>query len=166
MADFKMPEINYVVLAGNLTRDPVYRQTPNGGALVSFTIALNKRFRDSNNQWKEDVYFVNINARNKLAESCSQKLKRGSAVLLEGELQSRNWRSDEKSALKIVEVKARRIQFLSRPVLPDDENALKEGKERPSDNEQSKPVSFEDDQNTKFISNEESDLLRRGSPDP
>ena len=52
MAELKMPEINSVVIAGNLTKDPVFRQTNSGGTpVVNFSIACNRRFRDSNHQW-------------------------------------------------------------------------------------------------------------------
>ena len=88
--EFKMPELNSVVIVGNLTKDPVFRQTMRGTPVVNFTIASNRRFRDSKRQWKEDVCFVGVVAWNKLAESCRGRLKKSSAVLVEGELQSRN----------------------------------------------------------------------------
>ena len=50
MADLKMPEMNSVVIAGNLTKDPVFRQTTNGTPVVNFTVASNRKFRDSGNQ--------------------------------------------------------------------------------------------------------------------
>ena len=76
MAELKMPEINSVVIAGNLTKDPVFRQTNSGGTpVVNFSIACNRRFRDSNHQWQEDVCYVGIVAWNKLAESCRDNLK-------------------------------------------------------------------------------------------
>jgi single-strand DNA-binding protein len=147
MADLKMPEINHVVISGNLTRDPLFRKTPNGGSLVTFTIAANKRYRDGNNERKEEVYFIHIFALNRLAETCSQMLKKGYAVLLEGELISR------KNSVNSIEVKARRIQFLTRSTgfkngkKPDidanDENT--DDKKTPSNNEDDKPISLEDD---------------------
>ncbi len=114
MADLKMPEINNVVIAGNLTRDPIFRTTSNGTPVINFTIASNRKFRDSNNQWQEDVCYVGVVAWNKLAESCNEKLKKGYAVLIDGELQSRNWKTEEGFSRNIVEIKARRIQFLNK----------------------------------------------------
>ena len=86
MADLKMPELNSVVIAGNLTKDPVFRQTTNGTPVVNFSVASNRKYRDANNQWQEEVCYVGIVAWNKLAESCMNRLKKGSAVLVEGEL--------------------------------------------------------------------------------
>lgn len=114
MADLRMPEINSVVLTGNLTRDPVLKSTQNGSTVVFFTVATNKRYRKYNDERKEEVSFIGVIARNKLAESCANFLKKGSAVLIEGELQSRIWKVDENNSHTVVELKARRIQFLKK----------------------------------------------------
>ena len=77
MAELKMPELNSVIVAGNLTKDPVFRQTSNGTPVVNFHIAANRRYKDSSNQWQEDVCYVGIVAWNKLADSCKDRLKKG-----------------------------------------------------------------------------------------
>ncbi|TCD47946.1 single-stranded DNA-binding protein [Chlorobium sp. N1] len=110
-----MPEINSVIIAGNLTKDPVFRQTNSGGTpVVNFSIACNRRFRDSNHQWQEDVCYVGVVAWNKLAESCRDNLRKSSAVLVDGELQSRTWKAQDGTSRTVVEIKARRIQFLNK----------------------------------------------------
>ena len=115
MAELKMPEINSVIIAGNLTKDPVFRQTNSGGTpVVNFSIACNRRFRDSNHVWQEDVCYVGVVAWNKLAESCRDNLKKSSAVLVDGELQSRTWKAQDGTSRTVVEIKARRIQFLNK----------------------------------------------------
>ena len=114
MANLKMPEVNTVMIAGNLTKDPTLRHTRNGTPVANFSIASNRRFRNSENEWQEDVCYVGVVAWNRLAESCKAKLTKGSAVMIEGELQSRSWHLDDGSSRSAVEVKARRIQFLSR----------------------------------------------------
>ena len=86
MADLKMPEMNTVMIVGNLTKDPMYRTTSNNTPVVNFCIASNRRYRDRYNNWQEDVCYVGIVAWNRLAESCHERLKKGSAVLIEGEL--------------------------------------------------------------------------------
>ena len=43
-----MPELNSVVIAGNLTKDPIFRQTTSGTPVVNFSIASNRRFKDKN----------------------------------------------------------------------------------------------------------------------
>jgi len=114
MADLKMPDINNVIIVGNLIKDPIIRATTNGTPVANFTIASNRKFKDNFGQWKEDVCFIGVVAWYKLAESCSENLFKGSAILVEGELQSRQWRTDEGHYRNVVEIKARRIQFLNK----------------------------------------------------
>lgn len=158
MADLKMPEINYVIVAGNLTKDPVCRQTTNNTPVVNFSIASNRKYKDSSNQWQEDVCYIGVVAWNKLAESCRDKLKKGFAVLVDGELQSRNWKSEDGHNRSIVEIKARRIQFLNRKNKPDEVEKTETTLEVPVINELEKDYS--DDSFDKFLSNEESELLK------
>ena len=113
MAYLKMPEVNHVLIAGNLTKDPVVRRTSNGAPVINFCLASNHRYRDGNNQWAEDVCYVGVVAWNKLADSCMAKLHKGSAVLVDGELQSRTWHEGA-GPRTVVEVKAHRIQFLNK----------------------------------------------------
>jgi len=114
MADLKMPEVNCVIICGNLIKDPIFRKTSNETTVVNFAIAANRRYKDTSNQWQEDVCYIGVVAWNKLAESCRDKLKKGSAVIVDGELQTRIWKNDNGLSRAIIEIKARRIQFLSR----------------------------------------------------
>ncbi len=114
MHQIRMPDLNNVVIAGNLTRDPSFRKTTNGTPVTNFSIASNRRFKDNNGQWRESVCYVGVVVWYKLAENCAEHLHRGSAVLIEGELQSRSFRSDEGRNRNIVEIKARRVQFLNK----------------------------------------------------
>ena len=114
MANLKMPDINNILIAGNLTCDPSFRKTTNGTPVANFFIASNRKFKDNNGQWRENVCYVGVVAWYKLAESCYENIQKGSAVIIEGELQSRSWRNDDGSSRNVVEIKARRIQFLNR----------------------------------------------------
>jgi len=114
MSDLRMPDINNVLIAGNLTRDPVFRKTTNGTPVTNFWIASNRRFKDNTGQWRENVCYVGVVAWYKLAENCAENLKKGNAVIIEGELQSRSLRAENGRNRNIVEIKARRIQFLNR----------------------------------------------------
>lgn len=152
MADLKMPELNSVVVAGNLTKDPVFRETTNGTPVVNFHIAVNRRYKDSTNQWQEDVCYVGVVAWNKLADSCRERLFKGSAVLVDGELQSRTFKTDEGKNRTIVEIKAKRIQFLNKFNKQNDD----EDYSSTSDDEDS---NYEDNSFDKFLTDEESDLM-------
>ncbi|NUM80860.1 single-stranded DNA-binding protein [bacterium] len=110
-----MPDINRVMIAGNLTRDPSFRQTSQQTPVVNFCVASNRKYKDQNGQWREEVCYVGVVAWHKLAESCGKNLTRGSAVLVDGELQSRLWKSEDGDARTVVEIKAHRVQFLDKP---------------------------------------------------
>jgi single-strand DNA-binding protein len=163
MADLKMPELNNVVIAGNLTKDPVFRQTTTGTPVVNFSIASNRKYRDSSNQWLEDVCYVGIVAWNRLAESCRARLKKGDPVLIDGELQSRTWKTNDGFNRSVVEVKARRIQFLNKKGRVADVTAA-ESLEAPRREEE--PAVIEDDSFDKFLTKEESALLNHNEPKP
>lgn len=103
-----------MLIAGNLTKDPTLRKTANGIPVANFCIASNRKYRDANNQWSEDVCYVGVVAWSKLAESCMEKLHRGNAVLVDGELQSRTLHNEDGFSRTVVEIKAHRIQFLNK----------------------------------------------------
>jgi len=161
MADLKMPEINYVIVAGNLTKDPIFRETTNGTPVVNFSIASNRKFKDSSNQWQEDVCYVGVVAWNKLAESCRDRLKKGSAILVDGELQSRSWKSDDGHNRSIVEIKARRIQFLNKRLVGSDNNGAGVHDDEEVSIAVDDSIDYTEDSFDKFLSDEESDLIKQ-----
>jgi single-strand DNA-binding protein len=83
--------LNRVQLIGNLTRDPELRYTPSGAAVCSFGIATNRSWTTDTGEKRDEVDFHNIVAWRKLAEICSQYLKKGGKVYVEGRLTTRNW---------------------------------------------------------------------------
>ena len=114
MSDLRMPDLNTVIIAGNLTNDPTCGETGDKTPVVNFHLASNRRFRDNKGQVKEDVCFVGVVAWDSLARSCKGKLVKGSSVVISGELQSRKWKSEDGHNRTIVEIKARKIQFLDK----------------------------------------------------
>jgi len=83
--------LNKVMLIGNLTRDPVIRQTTNGSVVCTFGLATNSTWKDSKGNVQERTEFHNIVAWNKLGEICAQLLSTGMAIYVEGELRTRTW---------------------------------------------------------------------------
>ena len=155
MADLKMPELNCVMIAGNLTKDPVFRHTTNGTPVVNFSIASNRKYRDANNQWQEEACYVGVVAWNKLADSCTNRLKKGNAVLVDGEIQSHTFKSEDGFVRNIVEIKARRIQFLNKKT-PSLDGPPPDILAHPHDDE---PSMVEDETFDRFLTREESRLL-------
>lgn len=107
-----MANFNKVLLIGNLTKDPELRYTPQGTAVVNLRLAVNRKFKDRNQELKEEVCFVTAVAWDKQAETCNQYLHKGSPIFVEGRLQSRSWEDASGQKRNTIEVRAERIQFL------------------------------------------------------
>jgi len=107
-----MANFNRVFLMGNLTKDPELRYTPQGAAVVNLRLAVNRRYRNKNQELKEEVCFITAVVWNKQAEVCNQYLHKGSACFIEGRLQSRSWEDNTGQKRNVIEVRAERVQFL------------------------------------------------------
>ncbi len=79
------------IITGNLTRDPELRTTPNGASVCSFSVAVNRVFRDSSGTQQESVSFIDCSAWGKLGEMIGQYAKKGAGVLVSGRLDQRTW---------------------------------------------------------------------------
>ena len=107
-----MANLNKVFLIGNLTRDPELRYTPGGTAVANLGLAVNRKFKDSSGELKEEVCFLTVTVWDKQAEACCQYLQKGRPVFVEGVLQSRFWETPEGQKRSAIDVRAERVQFL------------------------------------------------------
>ena len=79
------------IITGNITRDPELRTTPSGSSVCSFSVAVNRVYKDTNGEQKEDVSFIDCSAWGKLGEMIGQYAKKGSGVLVSGRLSQRSF---------------------------------------------------------------------------
>lgn len=114
--------INRVVLVGRLTRDPDLRYTPNGNAVVNFTLAVNRTFKNS--QGEQEADFINCQAWRTTAENVAQYLRKGSLAGIDGRIQTRSYENDEGRRVYVTEVVADSVQFLE-PKKQDQETESK-----------------------------------------
>jgi single-strand DNA-binding protein len=96
---------------GNLTRDPELRQTPTGQNVTSFSLALNRSYKDASGEWKEVTDYIDIVCWGPLAERVAQYMSKGRRCLVQGRLQSRSWEQEGQKRSK-VEVLANDVTFL------------------------------------------------------
>jgi single-strand DNA-binding protein len=107
-----MTSFNKVILMGNLTRDPEVRYTPNGIAVASFAIAVNRKYKQGD-ETKEEVSYIDIVVFGKQAESCGQYINKGDSVLIDGRLQQRRWDDKETGQKRNkIEVVAQSVNFM------------------------------------------------------
>ena len=98
--------VNNITILGNITRDPELRFTPNGTAVVSFGLAVNRNIQNKKSgEWQTEVDFFNVTAWYKLAENCAESLGKGDRVLVSGRLSQDSWEDKEgqkRSTVKII----------------------------------------------------------------
>lgn len=105
-------DLNCFVGIGRLTRDPELRYTPSGRAVCRFGLAINRSFKNQDGTSVEDTLFINISVWGKQAEHCSQYLKKGRRIAVNGELRANNWVDREGNKRVSFEISARTVQFL------------------------------------------------------
>jgi single-strand DNA-binding protein len=110
-----MASLNKVFLIGNLTRPPELRYTPSGTAVSDLRLAVNRAYTTQGGDKREETYFLTVVVWGKQAESSAQYLDKGSPVMVEGRLQTREWEGKDGQRRNVVEVVADRVQFLGRP---------------------------------------------------
>ena len=103
--------LNKVIIAGNLTRDPELRQIPSGQSVCSFGVATNRFYKDSLGQKQKQAEFHNVVAWGRQAEIINQYLRKGSIVLVEGRLQTRSWQDQQGAKHSKTEIIAEQIQL-------------------------------------------------------
>lgn len=107
--------LNKVFLVGRLTRDPEARALPSGQQVTSFGLATDRFYTDKSGQKQKQTEFHNIVLFGRQAEIASQYLKKGSVVLLEGRLQTRNWKDSSGNTRYRTEIIAERMQLGPKP---------------------------------------------------
>jgi single-strand DNA-binding protein len=110
-----MASLNKVFLIGNLTRPPDLRYTPSGTAVVDLRLAVNRQYTTQGGDRREETCFLTVVVWGKQAEASAQYLDKGSPVMVDGRLQTRDWEGKDGQKRNVVEVVAERIQFLGRP---------------------------------------------------
>ncbi len=104
--------LNRVILIGRLTKDPELRYTPNGVAVASFTLAVDRS--RPNQQGERETDFIPIVVWQKQAENCANYIGKGSLVAVDGRLQVRTYDAKDGQRRWVTEVIAENVRFLDR----------------------------------------------------
>ncbi len=116
MRKFMPLKINKVLFSGNLTDEPIVNHTKTTSAkVVNFRLASSKTFKTSGGEKKEDVCYISVTAWTGLADYCEKNLAKGDKVLVEGELQSKQYEKDHIKR-NIIEILAKNVQLLEKTV--------------------------------------------------
>ena len=150
-----MTDFNQAIILGNVTKDPEMRYTPNGRAVISFSVATNRRWTNQEGQQQEETEFHNIVAWGKLAEICSQILYKGRKVLVAGRLRTRTWEGQDGVQRRSTEIIADNISATGAPKAAGEANLQVASHEKPSSVESVAKEKSEKDTQTKKDKNED-----------
>ena len=106
-----MASFNKVILIGNLTADPELKQTASGISACTFSIAVNRRYKDQNGNTECD--FINIVAWRERAEFVTRYFTKGKPILVCGQIQTRNWTDSNGQKRYATEVIADEVSFVA-----------------------------------------------------
>lgn len=85
---------NKAIVIGNVTKDPELKALPSGQSVCSFSLATNRSWKDAQGNKQEEVEFHNLVAFGKQADIIKQYVIKGSQLMVEGRLKTRNWDKD------------------------------------------------------------------------
>ena len=101
--------LNIITLIGRLTRDPELRYTQTGAAVASFSLAVERDFKDGNDNKQTD--FIDVIAWRNTAEFVSKYFVKGQLVAVSGRLQIRDWQDKDGNKRRSAEVVADNVYF-------------------------------------------------------
>ena len=127
-----MPALNRVQLIGRLGRDPESRFTPTGKKVAHFSIAVSSRWKSREGEMKEATEWVNVEAWERLGETCQEYLHKGSLVYVEGRLKTDKY-EDHGEPRTFTKVVAQMVQFLDNRSAEDQNEAPEPGGEEEYD---------------------------------
>ena len=102
--------LNSVVLVGRLTKDPELRYTPSNQAVATFSLAVNRRFKNQNGDREAD--FINCVIWRQQAENLANWAKKGALIGITGSIQTRNYENQQGQRVYVTEVVAEQFQLL------------------------------------------------------
>lgn len=105
-----MNSLNSILIEGNLTRDPVLKETPKGTSVCDMSVASN-RFYKQDDELQKEVSFFDVEAWSRLAEACAQNLKKGRGVRVVGRLKQDRWTDGEGKIHDKIKIVAEHIEF-------------------------------------------------------
>ncbi|GAB1468347.1 hypothetical protein MASR2M64_10650 [Candidatus Cloacimonadota bacterium] len=104
MADLKLPRLNKFIVSGRIGNDIELKYTPKGTPVVRFVIASDRSYKDESDQWQTVTSWIDCVAWSKTAEQIASQTHKGSAVIVEGRVDTRNWTDQNNVNRKTTEV--------------------------------------------------------------
>ena len=124
-----MAGYNRLVMIGNLTRDPDYKQLSSGQAVCRLGLATNRQFKNrQTGSMVQEVCYVDVDVWGPQAESCRQYLQKGRSILIEGRLKFDTWEDQQGQTRSKHSIVADRVLFLSSAGAVEEEMPVRDQK--------------------------------------
>jgi len=104
MADLKLPRLNKFIASGRIANDLELKYTPKGTPVMRFTLAVDRRYKDDSDQWQSVTSWIDCVVWSKYAEALSSQARKGTAIIVEGRVDTRNWTDQNNVNHKSTEV--------------------------------------------------------------
>ncbi|MDE2813650.1 MAG: single-stranded DNA-binding protein [Gemmatimonadota bacterium] len=124
MPTLRMPNINQVAVSGTLCQDPDFRFMDDGVARCRARVAVNRSYRDRNQEWQEETSYFDVVLWNKSAEVLAKQLTKGTPVFITGRLQSHSFRDAHDQPQTRVVIQVRNLQVLENEDVNQQEEEL------------------------------------------
>lgn len=105
-----MNQLNSILIEGNLTKDPVFKETPKGTPVCSFALASNRYYKQGS-ETEQEVSYFDIETWSKLADACGKQLKKGRGVRVVGRLKQERWTGTDGKMKSNVKIVAEHVEF-------------------------------------------------------
>lgn len=142
MSDVKVPDLNRLIMGGRLTRDPELQYISTGKAKARFTVANERRWKDSAGQWQKEVHFQDCVAWGPLAEALGERARKGDPVIIEGSMRTNQWADKQGVTQKRTECTVDRVHSLQWP----DKDGDGQAQQRPAAQQARQPEPAQEDE--------------------
>lgn len=112
MADLKLPRLNKFICSGRIANELELKFTPKGTAVLRLTLASDRRYKDDSDQWQTVTSWIDCVAWSKTAEIIANNAHKGSAIIVEGRVDTRTWTDQNNQNRKSTEVNIENVHFL------------------------------------------------------
>lgn len=112
MADLRLPNINKYIVSGRIANDLELKYTPKGTPVIRFVLAVDRNYKDESDQWQKVTSWIECVAWSRYAENLANNAHKGTALLVEGRVETRNWTDQNNQNRKSTEVVAENIHIL------------------------------------------------------
>lgn len=106
-----MNQLNSIIIEGNVTREPDYKETPSGHKICNIPVAVNRFYKNAEGDGTSEVSYFTVETFGKMAEVCQEKCTKGRGIRVVGRLKQSRWETSEGKTASRVSIIAEHVEF-------------------------------------------------------